>query len=213
MIVSWKALKNVLVVKELKAHGTLDDENYYIKAIDGNLVYDCILSRSNQNEDLEDFETNWLPTWNPRLDPKDLMLNRTIFSTSAFAVNTDYEAKATGFKDTAVKSVTTSIKYAVGAEDRYINGLELLCKNAVMGDTAQFKVTDEDNLLGYGAGVTLKQFGLNWNIDPDRTGQGLILFNYIARIPAGFYICLDYTSVGTTSDVTIACNLVMHKKT
>lgn len=71
MMISWVALKSVLVAKGLRVQGAEDSENYYLKAIDGPFAFDCTLSKNNANADLEDFETNYKPTWNPILQPLD----------------------------------------------------------------------------------------------------------------------------------------------
>lgn len=141
----------------------------------------------------------------------DPILGRQVFSASAFAINIDYEVKARGFSGTAAHGATTNIDVAIGAEDRYINGLEILAQGAAMGDVINFKVVDVDNLLGYGAGLVVKQFGFTWNVAPDKSSQGPIVFNYLARIPAGFYVRLAYVSVGT-ADVAVGCNLWLHRK-
>ncbi len=67
MMVSWTALKSVLDSKGLSIQGAEDSEGYYLKAVDGACVFDCILSKQNVNEDLVDFETNYKPSWNQPL--------------------------------------------------------------------------------------------------------------------------------------------------
>jgi hypothetical protein len=69
MIVSWQALKAVLVGRNIDVHGTEDTENYYLMAVDGALIFTCTLSKRNLNDDLADFEINYKPTWNPRVQP------------------------------------------------------------------------------------------------------------------------------------------------
>jgi len=171
------------------------------EAILGALVADHV------NTPLPDSSVQFITTG--KIDP---VLGREIFSVSSFSVNTDYEVKAAGFKGTATKTTTTNIDYAIGVEDRYINGIKLLANNGVMGDKVNLMVVDKDNLLGYGAGLVVKQFGFNWNIDPSVVNQGAEIFNYLARIPAGFYVRVSYVSVGTVNDVDVAVNLYLHRK-
>ncbi len=130
----------------------------------------------------------------------------------AFAFNGNYEVKATGYKGTAPAGVTTNVDFAIGAEDRYINGIKLLLKNHAEEDTIGLQIVDKDNVLGYGAGLVLKVFGLNWNVDAEKSDQGQNVFNYAARIPAGVYIRVVYVSTGAT-DVKVKLNLLLHKKT
>lgn len=146
----------------------------------------------------------------------DPVFGREIFAMSAFAVNTDYEVKATGFKATVTAGQTVDIDHPVGAEDRYINGVGLYCLDAAMGDTADLFVVDKNRFyagilypdVGEGE-VTLKQFGFDVNIFPATLQQ--FVFNYLARIPQGVFIRLRYKSIGG-ADVKVGINLFLHKK-
>ena len=129
----------------------------------------------------------------------------------AFAFNGNYEVKATGFKGTALAGVTTNVDFAIGSEDRHINGLKLILKNHSYEDTVGFQVVDKDNVIGYGAGVVLKTFGINWNVHDDMQDQGQNTFNYVARIPAGVYIRIVYVSTGAL-DVSVKLNVILHEK-
>lgn len=142
----------------------------------------------------------------------DPVTGREILLVEAFAYNGQYEVKATGYRGTATKNTTTNVDFAVGAEDRYMNGLALMLVNHAEADTIGLQVVDVDNVLGYGAGLVLKTFGLNWNVDHTQSHQGQNAFNYVAKLPAGVYIRLVYVSTGTTDDVVVKVNLLLHKK-
>jgi hypothetical protein len=141
----------------------------------------------------------------------DEATGREVILPDAFAYNGQYEVKATGYSGTATLGTTTNVDFAIGAEDRYINGISLFLKDHVWGDTLNLSVVDVDNIYGYGAGLVLKTFGINWNVNDQTQSQGSTIFNYVARIPAGIYIRIVYTSTGTT-DVKIRLNCLMHKK-
>lgn len=141
----------------------------------------------------------------------DPVTGRQILLMEAFAYNGQYEVKATGYRGSATAGSTSNIDFAVGAEDRYINGLNLMLVNHAEADTLLFQVVDKDNVLGFGAGAVLKQFGTTWNVDHTVCNQGRELFNYVARLYAGLYLRIVYTSTGAT-DVTIKCNFILHKK-
>jgi hypothetical protein len=130
----------------------------------------------------------------------------------AFAFNGNYEVKATGFKGTATAGVTSNVDFSIGAEDRYINGIRLMLKNHAEDDTIGLQIVDKDNVLGYGAGLVLKTFGINWNVDETQNDQGANSFSYSAKIPAGIYVRVVYASTGAT-DVKVKLNLLLHKKT
>jgi len=136
---------------------------------------------------------------------------REIVLTEAFAYNGQYEVKITGYRNTALAGVTTSLDFAVGAEDRYISGTHLLLVNHAEGDTVSFRAVDKDNILGYGPNVVLKSFAVNWNVDSTKSDQGRDVFNFVARLMAGLYIRIDYVSVGG-ADVIVKPNFILHKK-
>jgi hypothetical protein len=136
---------------------------------------------------------------------------REVLVMDAFAFNGNFEVKATGYKGTAPFGATTALDFAVGAEDRYINGLRMFLKNHAEADTIGLQVVDVNNVLGYGAGLVLKTFGINWNVDETQSDQGQSVFNYAARLPAGVFVRLNYTSTGAV-DVVVKLNLLLHKK-
>ena len=140
----------------------------------------------------------------------DPVTGREVVLTEAFSYNGQYEVKATGYSGTATAGTTTNVQFAIGAEDRYMNGIHLMLKNHAWGDTVGFAVVDVDNLYGYGANLVLKTFGTNWNINDQVQDQGSTVFNYVARIPAGMYMRLSYLSVGATN-VDVKLNCLMHK--
>lgn len=141
----------------------------------------------------------------------DPVTGREILLIDAFAYNGQYEVKATGYRGTAAAGTTTNLDFAIGAEDRYINGLALILKNHAAEDLVGLKIVDVDNVLGYGAGLVLKTFGTNWNVDDSQQHQGKDSFNYAAKIPAGVYVRVVYESTGGTN-VLVKLNLLLHKK-
>lgn len=119
--------------------------------------------------------------------------------------------RGTGIAGTATKDASTDIDYKL-TEDRFINGVQIFLKNQVWGDNLDFQVVDVDNILGYGAGVVLDQFGTSWYVDPDTCDQGDLRVEYPALVLDGIYIRIRYNSVGTTDDVDVNANLFLHKK-
>jgi hypothetical protein len=141
----------------------------------------------------------------------DVLTGREVVLTDAFAYNGQFEVKASGYSGIATLGTTTNVDFAIGDEDRHINGICLFLKDHVWGDTLNLAVVDIDNALGYGAGLVLKTFGINWNVNDQVQNQGNVQFNYVARLPAGVYIRIVYTSIGSV-DVKLRLNCLMHKK-
>lgn len=144
----------------------------------------------------------------------DPVTGREILLFDAFGYNGQYEVKATGFSGTVPANATTNLDFAIGNEDRYIQGIHLLLKNHAFGDTANLQVVDVDNVLGGGAGLVLKQFATNWSVNDQVQEQGANVFGYVAKIFAGLYIRIVYTSVAgfLSPAVQIKLNCLLHKK-
>ena len=141
----------------------------------------------------------------------DPATGREILLMEAFAYNGQYEVKATGFRGSASAGTTTNLDFSVGAEDRHLSGLSIVLVDHAEADTVGLSVVDVDNVLGYGAGVVLKTFGLNWNVDHTKSDQGSHVFNFVARMPAGIYLRVSYVSTGAAA-VTVKLNVMLHKK-
>ena len=152
---------------------------------------------------------NWLKgyTDNPA-DTDGVPLSRT----RAFANADNMRFRGTGVAATCTKTATTNVDYKL-TENRFINGLEFIVKNHVFGDSAKFQVVDVDNLLGYGAGLVLDEFGTDWYIADDTQRQGPYILPYPALVNSGFYLRIVYNSVGTSTDVSLQVNYFLHKKT
>jgi len=118
--------------------------------------------------------------------------------------------KATMDGETLVPTVT-DLDWVV-PEDRLINGTRVMLQNQHFNDFAQLMIYDLDNVLGFGAGVLLNQFAMDWNFVSDQEDQGLFILPYPARLFAGLYVRFRYTAHGTSEDVGIKINYILHKK-
>lgn len=143
---------------------------------------------------------------------------REVLLFDAFAYNGNYEVKAKGFLATATAGGTRNLDFPIGAEDRYLGGLRLILENHADGDTVDLMVVDIDGIIpvpyraAYSSYPVLKQFGDDWNVDAAESDQGREIFNFVAKINAGLYIRVGYTSTGGT-DVTVKLNTYLYKKT
>ena len=142
------------------------------------------------------------------LPPQDVVITKD----KPFKDAGGFRLRIKGVAGTAAKNSTSSIDYLV-PEERFINGVSLLLKNHVWGDHVKFQVVDKDNVMGYGAGLVLDTFGDQWYVNDEKQDQDDVTAEYPARIPAGLYIRLVYTSVGTVYDVQVKMNMWLHKKT
>lgn len=120
-------------------------------------------------------------------------------------VNTDNQ----GLIGTATAGQTTNLDLKL-VDDCFLTGGILRTNMANFGDYATFQVVDVDNILGYGAGTVLGQYCTNWYMRSDAQEQVNESTSYPAKIKAGLYLRLAYTSTGL-SNVTVTVNYRLHK--
>lgn len=171
---------------------------------------DAIVSKSNNSADHITDTNDAINYLKNKLSPVDSN-NSPIVRIRAFNNADNLKFRGTGISGTATKNTTTNIEYKL-TEDRFINGVDILIKDHVWGDKINFEVVDIDNILGYGAGTVLDQFGKDWYVDPDKCSQGQIRVEYPALINKDLYVRLAYISTGATNDVEVKANLFLHKK-
>ena len=114
-----------------------------------------------------------------------------------------------GISGTAIAGATTNIDYKL-TEARLLDGVKMILKDQAFGDSVKFQVVDVDNVLGYGAGLVLDEFGTDWYVSADTQDQGAINLPYSAEVIAGLYIRIVYNSIGGTN-VSVKANLWLHK--
>lgn len=207
MVIDWATLKSFANDRSLTLQYVDVKGSYWIKAFDGPFVVSTVIDKvSPASSDQSDFETNFKPSANTSFtDGK----NNQIFKPSGFNNSGGFRFRGTGIAGTATKDTTTNIDYEL-TEARYINGVELLLKDHVFGDSVKFQVVDVDGTY-YPAGTVLDEFGTDWYVDPDLCKQGTIRIEYPASIVTGLYIRIIYDSVGTVNDVDLKANLFLHK--
>lgn len=138
------------------------------------------------------------------------MVNSTLklTQTSQFASD-NVNSNDQGTIVTATAGTTTNIDLKL-TDDNFITGGVLRTEQATFGDSATFQVIDIDNVLGYGAGVVLGQYVTNWYMRSDEQEQINETIPYPAKIYAGLYLRVKYTSIGT-SDTQVAVMYRLHK--
>jgi hypothetical protein len=145
-----------------------------------------------------------------------------------FADTDGFYFRGIGQKWSAAAGVSTNCDYKI-LEERYVNGINLILKNHVYGDSVKFQVVDKEFLFAgvlYPAtytggipwstavptGVVLNEFGSSWYVSEDTQAQGFLILPYPAKLLANFYIRIVYTSTAANA-VDVCANLFLHKKT
>lgn len=84
-----------------------------------------------------------------------------------------------------------------------LNG-EVFNKNGTLGDYAKFQVVDKDNVLGYGAGLVLKEYVKKMFIH--NSVPQVVQSIAPGEIPVGFYLRCIYTALPGNNIVTCFLN-------
>lgn len=121
----------------------------------------------------------------------------------------DLNASLQGTKFTAILGTETIHDYLV-SDDYLIDGAIIIAISATIGDKVTCQVIDKDNVMGYGANVVLGQYVTNWYMNPNESIQMDFKSDYPAKIFAGLYLRIKYTSVGATN-VEVITNFKLHK--
>ena len=121
--------------------------------------------------------------------------------------NVDYNGQ--GVQATATAGASTNIDYKL-LDDCFLSGGQLFVKNAKFGDSVTLQVVDKDNVLGFGAGVVLKQFITNYALRDDQEEQYNQDLPNVSKVIAGLYLRLIYNSVGTIAP-SVEMNLHLYK--
>ena len=109
-----------------------------------------------------------------------------------------------------VTQTTTENKDLLITDDFFIREIQVLTQNAAYGDTLTIKIIDIDNILGCGVNFVVSTPVSNFNVAPEHPKQE---YSSVApfKILAGLYIRVSYTSVGTSSDVSLGLNFIFLK--
>lgn len=205
--VSWAQLKEFSVSRKAPMQYLESTNGYDVIAIDGYFTVSTLIDKTSINDDRTDFETNFKPTANMPIVKRD-MYGREIFTSSPFTDASGFRFRGASFSGAAATGVTTDIEYRI-IQERYINGGRLLVDNIGLNDRMTFQVVDKDNVLGLGAGAVLDEFISEYYVPQD--GNLEVRLDYPARIMAGLYLRLKYTSTHA-SGCTVKCNLYLHWK-
>jgi len=209
--VEWTELKTFIDARQIAVQYVQFSTKYLVLAIDGPLSFSTLIEKletAPDPSDQKDFEDNYKAAGNQSYtDSTGIQLSRQ----KAFANTDGLKFRGTGIAATITKDTSQNVDYKL-TEDRYLNGVEIFLKNQEWADTIKLQIVDVDNILGYGAGLVLDEFGTDWNIATDTERQGPYILPYPALVVKDLYIRVVYTSTGATTDVDFKCNLFLHKK-
>ena len=85
--------------------------------------------------------------------------------------------------------------------NKFLWGGEIYVKDGAVGDYATLQIVDVDNLLGYGAGLVLKEYVKKKFIVPGLWHQGTD--SCPGKIPVGVYLRCNYYHVGSNEPLIL----------
>lgn len=97
------------------------------------------------------------------------------------------------------------------SDDYILDGIIIDTLNHSLGDKISLQVIDKDNVMGYGSNVILKQFATDIYMTPGLTRQVDHQSVYPAKVFAGLYVRIIYTSVHESTAPTILVRYNLHK--
>lgn len=210
IISSWSNIKSNLISRGVRAQYLSETYKYIVYCLDGDFKIYCEIDKHDTDTtELDDFENNYKANANIALHPTNAN-GEPMSCATPFSNSGGYKFRGLGFSGTATKNTTTNIDYKM-TSNRSMNGMKIICKNHVDGDSIIFQVVDLDNTLGYGAGLVLNQFGTDWYVDESSMNQGIITLPFRTDIYADLYIRFKYNSIGLTDDVKFKANLFLYK--
>lgn len=222
--VTWSTFKTFIQSRSLSIQQFEENDTYYMWAVDGAFSLSCCLYKDNSS-DVQDFENNFKASSNKSFsDSEGIPLTKS----RAFANSDGFRFRGKGIKSVCNAGISTNIDYKL-TEERWINGVDLIVKNHILGDSVKFQVVDKEYVYAgilypstYSGGVAwnivapngvlLDEFGSDWFLADDTQKQQQVLIPYPAKILPNLYIRLVYTSTGV-NNVDLYINLFLHKKT
>lgn len=190
---TWTNFKSFVDSRELSVQWIEDDENYWLKALDGYFSVDCRLSKNNQNDDLADFEANYKAAGN--LAPQAQVVTQFEKRDKTLKIASGSAAVDT---ETGIATVYIKVPGTPGSgEGRWLSSGLSFFDQAHPGDRVLgVYFTDEDNLTEGGAGSVIGSYtdddaeeaNRGWYIP---SGKGELKAEAIGGYgfaPAGFYV-------------------------
>lgn len=185
---SWTEIKTLYQARDLGLQYYTATSQYYLYCTDGIVVWTYGLVRDS-GTDVTDFETNHKSMANSNIRQQFQPTGFQHFDQDLFHKSFDYDTEA---NDTAEYSEAFS-------EDVYIYGGEYIVEGDVNdGDYLEIMITDEDNILGYGAGTVLNKFIETEYISAEQRFRSISSTDG-SLVPEGFYLTAKYVAVGSSA--------------
>lgn len=166
---------------------------------EGTIIYSC---RITDSADVSDFESNHKSAANKPIVPK-------ASDTTPYVRVTEKTVgkmmQLYGLEFTAVANDTTDYEVKWTKDIEFV-GATARCNRSEFGDKVQMQIVDVDNILGYGAGFVVTEFGKNVPgkmIESKCDAQTTTA----ATVMTGLYVRIRYENVSLSEDVIVSATL------
>lgn len=102
------------------------------------------------------------------------------------------------FKYNVTANTTNEYSESFSSDVYIYGGMYEVIGDVNDGDYVEFSVTDEDNVLGYGAGFVVSKFLETEYVNPDRKYREVVSEDG-ALVPSSLYLNLTYHSAGNNA--------------
>lgn len=196
---NWSQYKDLCITKRLVMNYTEDDMTYHLFSVELNINYLCELYKTNEIE-ITDFETNYKANSNlpirkqEREQARPQMLRGSVIATNGQG------------------TLLLKVPGTVGVDKRYLKGGFGWFSNPVEGDNVKVYVSDEDNIMGAGAGYVVASINddqapvnnQGWFIPKHKPIIKIEGFEDYMELVSGLYIKLVVAKGDNTTDTFYA---------
>lgn len=195
--VAWPELKSFITTRSLSAQWVIANSSYYIYAFDGPFALSCQIDMAQGDDtptnDQTDFETNFKNNGNQAPTPQVITQFEKTDKTLRLA------CLSGTITDSSNGTIVATLKVPGtpgSGEGRYLSSGSAWFSPQSDDDRVTVFVTDEDNLLGYGAGTVVGTY-TDTDVPAENSGwyipakMGFIKVEAFAGygfVPAGMYI-------------------------
>jgi len=121
---------------------------------------------------------------------------------------TKIQFAAKGVTSTLTANTTSNIDF-LADHDYLLTGMQVIIKDAAVGDRVSFQAIDTTGVLGVPPGTVLQEFATDWYVPSNSNDQFDMV--YPAKIFAGLTLRVVYTSTHLTQAPFFAINYKLHK--
>lgn len=208
---NWTSFKTIIDDRNLHIQYIEINDMYYLSAFDSHFRIGCMILKVTPTPDPSDqkeFEDNYESECNERLEERGTIK----------LAKGEIEANS---ENSGIATILVKVPGTPGSVDgRFIDGGTSWFESGDMGDWLEIHTSDEDNILGYGAGFIV---GSYTDTDVDSANQGWYLkpgeMTFASRItkhgwiPSGLYLkVVGHKVSGGTLPDTMFINIAWGKR-